>query len=501
MGPYFPSIFIFAISHFLNPCPSVCIRGSKLCASVSPWQSGFSRLSAHDRFARIAALRPSKAREAPLSRATEAPPECDRLAQLLGARVRRNYFGEHLSLEQWYGTPEMCVPNARSLSLLMPQGPDAEEFVNFAADPEKWLFLDTETTGLAGGTGTYPFLVGIAWWDAGGLQVEQFFMRDLDEEHSLLLELSERMAKRPVLVTFNGKTFDWPLLETRYRMTRAIPSFTPKVHLDFLHPARRLWRLRIGSVRLKDLERHVLCDEGRGLEWSRHDDIDSSLIPQMYFDYLRRGPAEPLAGIFRHNQMDLRGLAALAGKILMLLDCGSGIATATQPGAHDAIDVFGLSRIMHRRGHSARARELCESALRSGLPHPVERLAQRELAQLAKREKDYTRATSLWEELRRASSPVKRKKNALSVEETLNVIESAIEAAEQLAIYFEHRVKRPHRAAELIRASITELRDAQCAGGIESSRAYKIEARLTRRLIRLERRCAGRTEPELLIAQ
>ena len=142
-----------------------------------------------------------------------------------------------------------AAPNARTRAKLLES----------AADPEQWLFLDTETTGLAGGTGTYAFLVGIAWWDAGGLQVEQFFMRDLDEEHSLLLELSERMAKRPVLVTFNGKSFDWPLLETRYRMTRAIPSFTPKVHLDLLHPARQLWRLRLGSVRLKDLERHVLA--------------------------------------------------------------------------------------------------------------------------------------------------------------------------------------------------------------------------------------------------
>ena len=455
-------------------------------------------MSAHDKFARIAALRPSHVREAAASRAAEAPPECDRLAQLLGARVRRNHFGEHLSLEQWYATPEVCAPDARSLSLLMPQGPNAGEFLDFAADPENWLFLDTETTGLAGGTGTYPFLVGIAWWDAGGLQVEQFFMRDLDEEHSLLLELSERMAKRPVLVTFNGKSFDWPLLETRYRMTRSIPSFTPRVHLDFLHPARQLWRLRIGSVRLKDLERHILCDEGRALEWSRHDDIDSSLIPQMYFDYLRGGPAEPLAGIFRHNQMDLRGLAALAGKILTLLDCGHGIASARHPGSHDPMDVFGLSRIMHRRGHSARARELYESALRSGLPGPVERVAQRELAQLAKRENDYTRATSLWEDLRRTPALVKRKKNVLFVEGALKTLESAIEAAEQLAIYYEHRAKQPHRAAELMRASITELRDAQSVSGIETSRAKKIEARLARRLVRLERRCATTTAPELL---
>ena len=315
-------------------------------------------MSAHDKFAAIAALRPARAREAFPSYTVDVPPESDRLAQILGAQIRRNHFGEHLSLQRWYATPEMCAPDSRSLALLLPPGTNSGETLEIAADPGQWLFLDTETTGLAGGTGTYPFLVGIAWWDAGGLQVEQLFMRDLDEEHSLLLELSERIVARPVLVTFNGKSFDWPLLETRYRMTRVIPSFTPKVHLDFLHPARQLWRLRLGSVRLKDLERHVLCEQGRALEWSRQDDMDSSLIPQIYFDYLRGGSAEPLAGIFRHNQMDLRGLAALAGKILGLLDSGNGLANAALPATHDPIEVLGLSRILHRRGHSTRAREL-----------------------------------------------------------------------------------------------------------------------------------------------
>jgi uncharacterized protein len=109
-------------------------------------------------------------------------------------------------------------------------------------------FLRHGTTGLAGGSGTYAFLVGIAWWDGGGLEIEQFFMREYSEERSLLFALRERMAERPVLVTFNGKSFDWPLLETRF----SVP--TPRAHLDFLHPARNLWRLRLGSVRLSELE-------------------------------------------------------------------------------------------------------------------------------------------------------------------------------------------------------------------------------------------------------
>jgi uncharacterized protein YprB with RNaseH-like and TPR domain len=461
-------------------------------------------LSAIDKFAHIAALRPARKREEQPSRTLEVsanvPREADCISRLLGGRINRNHYGEHLSVQRWYATPELCVPDERSLSLLLPQTLYAEDLLQSACDPEQWLFLDTETTGLAGGTGTYPFLVGIAWWDAGGLQVEQFFMRDLDEEHSLLLELAGRMAQRPVLVTFNGKSFDWPLLETRYRMTRAIHAFPPKVHLDFLHPARQLWRLRLGSVRLKDIERHVLNGGGRGLDWSRHDDIDSSLIPQMYFDYLRGGPAEPLAGVFHHNRMDLRGLAAVAGKILTLLDSGHGIANAAHPDAHDPVDVLGLSRLLHRRGHPTRARELYEGALRAGLPHPVERLAQAELAKLAKRELDYTRAASLWENLRKTPKKTAPSEAAMLKEDAEKCQLAAIEAAEQLAIYYEHRVKQPRRAAELVREAIADLHEAKRTGGFTGSRANKIESRLAHRLARLERRCSDKTKIEFLQA-
>jgi hypothetical protein len=276
-------------------------------------------------------------------------------------------------------------------------------------------------------------------------------------------------------------------------MTRSVHTFSPKLHLDLLHPARQLWRLRLGSVRLKDLERQVLGNSDRSLDWSRQDDIDSSLIPQMYFDYLRGGPAEPLTGIFRHNQMDLRGLAALAGKILTLLDTGNGVPNAANAGTHHPMDVLGLSRLLRKRGHSSRARELYETALNFGLPRTVERLAQRELAQLAKRELDYTRAISLWDVLRQAPGQSKRNDAPLLVEDAQRALESAIEAAEQLAIYYEHRVKQPQRALELARGAITELRNALRDGKLPEDRGSRLETRLTRRLTRLERRCAPGT--------
>jgi uncharacterized protein YprB with RNaseH-like and TPR domain len=346
--------------------------------------------------------------------------------------------------------------NAAALRLLAPDAPAD------VANPEQWLFLDTETTGLSGGTGTYPFLVGIAWWDAGGLEVEQFFMRDHSEEHSLLVALAERMAERRVLVTFNGKSFDWPLLETRYRMTRTIRPPTPRAHLDFLHPARNLWRLRLGSVRLAELERHVLG-------WNRGADMMSELIPQIYFDFLRGGPPEPLVPIFHHNQMDLRGLAGLAGRVVSLL-------ADPESRGQDALELFGVSRICERRGETSRARKLYERSVAAELPAETDRAAKRSLARLAKREGDFTQARELWEGIAGNSR-------------------EGFEAYEQLAIYFEHHAREPHRAAAIMRKALAELRGANRLGTIAAT-AYRVSrTRFEHRLARLDRK-AGQSLPE-----
>jgi uncharacterized protein YprB with RNaseH-like and TPR domain len=272
-----------------------------------------------DKFSRLAALKP--ARGTTLRAAVRrAPNEEDSLSLLPGAAIATNHYGEHISVRTWFSSPEFFEPSDLTLELLSRTRRDvafSQRTRAALADPTKWLFLDTETTGLGGGTGTYAFLVGLAWWDAGGLQAEQLFMRDFAEEHSILHELAARLVERPVLITFNGKSFDWPLLENRFTLTRAIPTPRLAAHLDLLHPARALWTLRLGSVRLVELERHVL--DAPRLGWHREDDIVSSMIPEHYFDYLRGGPVGPLAAVVRHNQMDLRGLAALFGKVDMLL--------------------------------------------------------------------------------------------------------------------------------------------------------------------------------------
>lgn len=422
----------------------------------------------NDKFGHVSALRPVRT---PRRIATELPLESDRLGELLGAVAQRNRYGEHLVVRHWHAEPEACEANPDALRLLLPGVPEE------AADPNQWLFLDTETTGLAGGTGTYAFLVGIAWWDVGGLQVEQFFMRDHGEEHSLLLALAERMAERRVLVTFNGKSFDWPLLETRYRMTRQIRPRTPHAHLDLLHPARQLWRLRLESLRLSELERHILAD-GKRLAWDRTTDIPSHLIPQIYFDYLRGGAAEPVAAVFRHNAMDLRGLAALAGKMLTLV-------AEPESVDGDPLEIYGISRLLYRRGDHGRARQLYERALAAGLPGAVSRAARRELAQLAKRERDYPRAVSLWEELIESSGA------ACRTPTSGDYARGDLDAFEQLAIYYEHHAREPERAAELAREAIGELRRAVRAGDLDPHRYQRLKASLDHRLARLERKASA----------
>jgi uncharacterized protein len=388
--------------------------------------------------------------------ATEVLRESERLAQILGASTKQNQYGEYFALRCWFAEPRPCAPSALALRLLAPDAPEC------VLDPRQWLFLDSETTGLAGGSGTYAFLVGLAWWAGGGLEVEQFFLREYSEERSLLAALAERLKEHPVLVTFNGKSFDWPLLVTRYRMTRTTPP-PIQAHLDFLHPARSIWRLRLGSVRLAELEHHVLG-------WNRGPDLASELIPQIYFDFVRGGSCEPLIPIFEHNQMDLRALAGLSGRILSLL---------TDPEMHgqDALELYGVSRICDRRGESDRARELYQRTISAGLPVETDRAAEMYLARLAKRDGDFVLARELWEKM-------------------LGNSREGYESFEQLAIHFEHQLGQPQNALMIVRRALDELSVANRTGRIDPRLYHQIKAQFEHRLARLQRK-SGQSWPIL----
>jgi len=370
-----------------------------------------------------------------------------------------------LSVRNWHATPEFCAPSAGVIELLktVTSRRNSGEINPLLYDPEKWLFLDTETTGLAGGTGTYAFLIGIAWWDSGGLQVEQFLMRDFSEEHSVLLELAERLAQRPVLVTFNGKTFDWPLLQSRYVMTRIIRVPQLAAHLDLLHPARAVWKLRLRSVKLTELEAEVL--DAKRLGWDRADDVPSNMIPQFYFDYLRGRSVAPLAGVVRHNRNDLRGLAALFGKLNELL------SSDEHDGEADGLDLFGLSRYLDRRGERRRAEAACLAARDRGLPIAFDAIAQWELAKMAKRRGEHEGAAEIWEELARDADW-----RAL--------------ACEELASHYERRRKDFQTALKYARRAIVALRKRASAEPLagRATGDFRRFDRLSKKVERLEKR-------------
>lgn len=431
-----------------------------------------------DKLARLAALKPARLGVQRVEKpALCAPNQDDPLGQLLGAGVARNHFGEHLVIRHWYSTPEYVEPSSHTLELLSRTRDEtiAPKTHTTLKNPEKWLFLDTETTGLAGGTGTYAFLVGLAWWDGGGLQVEQFLMRDFTEEYSVLRELATRVRDRPVLLTFNGKSFDWPLLENRFAMTRSIAVPKLAAHLDLLHPARALWKLRLGSVRLVELEQRVL--DARSLGWRRDHDVESAQIPQHYFDYLRGGPVAPLAGVVKHNQMDLRGLAALFAKINAMLS-----ESADTLAEIESLDLFGLSRFLQRRGDATRAQSACTQALAIGLPPDVRPKAQRELALMARRQGQYDRAAEIWEEMVADS-------------------QDQLHGCEQLAIHYEHRVKDLRRAIQYTKLGLFTLSRERNASSRSSRNPYfaaryvKQEESFRERLARLERKMLPPSSP------
>jgi uncharacterized protein len=421
-----------------------------------------------ERFSRIAAFRPVVGREAVIAKAVNGRED---LLTQIGGEIGRNHYGEFVASRQWYDMPKKYEPSAEVLRLLLPRKCDGlEEVVRQAMDPEKWLFLDSETTGLAGGTGTYAVLIGLAWWESGGLRIEQLFLRDYDEEHSVLLELADRLKQRPVLVTFNGKSFDWPLLQSRFRMTRQIDVPELAAHLDFLHPARQLWRLQVGSTRLADLEQTVLGNET--LAWSRLHDVNSACIPDLYFQFLRTGAVEGIAGVFRHNAMDLRGLAALAGRVLQIL---------AEPDAQtEPLESYAISRLLARRGECTRARKLYERCLKAKLPEPIAREARHEAARLAKRERDFRRATELWNELADSSEP-------------------SFEALEQLAIYYERREKDYTEAIRITRSALSEIRRASRLCLVRPERHAKLSARLQQRLARVQRKVDQISSPGRLL--
>ena len=352
-------------------------------------------------------------------------PERYQAETLLDGEVIENSRGRYFLSEKLYASHQrhgsMEISHLAELPGELLTGISRDEIP--ACDPARWAFLDTETTGLAGGTGTCAFLIGVGTIEEAGFRVRLFFMRDFDEESAMLEGLADFLAGYEVLVTYNGKAYDAPLLETRYRLARLPFALERLHHLDLLHGARQLWKLRLESCRLADLEYEIL-----GVE--REGDLPGELIPYYYFEYLKTKQAFRLVPLFHHNVIDIVSLACLTAVVLPAFSSGG------EAGLRHGADLLGLARWLRRSKEYESALKLYQQAIEAGLADGSLFAALWEAALLEKKLARYESSLLTLSDLARVKNPYQQS------------------ALEELAKHREHRDKDFQTALEATEAAL-----------------------------------------------
>jgi uncharacterized protein YprB with RNaseH-like and TPR domain len=314
----------------------------------------------------------------------------------LGGTVVESELGRHLEIERHY--PFDHLHGQFQLDRLTPLA------------VRRWAYLDTETTGLAGGAGTLAFLIGAASISAEGFTLKQWFIREHGEEASALHSLSTYLKDFDTLVTYNGKSYDQPLLETRYTLNRQRTPFSHLEHMDLLYGARRLWKLRFESCRLVELERQILGHERIG-------DVPGELIPQLYFEFLRTGRAHKLQPVLEHNALDILSLAFLAAIIPNVFD--DPMACQLQHGA----ELSGLARWLASQDRLEEAAALYRRAVDAEISDPLLFRSLWEWSLVEKKRENLTESLTLWSDLAKSRNPFRA------------------DALVELAKYYEHTEK------------------------------------------------------------
>ena len=356
------------------------------------------------------------------------PPNCIQEATPYGpVAVRREWF------------PDDGSQDVAALSTCLGFAPD---------ELRRPLFLDTETTGLSGGTGTVAFLVGLAWREGEGLALAQYFLCDFDQEQALLWAVGQCISLAGVLVSYNGRSFDWPLLQTRLVLRRAKWPSPP--HLDLLTLARRIFRPRLPDCALQTIEQSVL-------DLHRADDLPGSLIPSRYFAWLRQGDPRVLDPVFLHNQQDVLSMALLLARFETLL----GGSDEMHP-----LDRFGRARFLEARGFQLEAireyRQLWREHQVGGALRATRGALGLRLARLLRRQ-------GRWEEARAV------------LEECWHTQTYPYPAAIELAKLLEHQARDLSAARQIVSDALRLL-----AVAVVSNAQWRMD--LERRQQRLERR-------------
>lgn len=417
--------------------------------------------------------------EARSAKVEDPPVRADDMARaaiVLGGAVVERSEGAVIVVDREYGadmlhgrTPigdivSVIVEGAEALQLMGRAWPSAKGVEGAGRSEDRpLLFLDLETTGLFGGAGTQAFLVGCAAIDGGSIRVRQFLLPGFEHERAVLAEMQAWAASHGALITYNGRTFDVPLIETRFMFHRVPCPLDGVPHLDMLHAARRLWRQRPmttgpdpddSSCSLSVLEKHIA-----GLH--RVGDVPGYEIPSRFFRFVRGGDARPLEAVLEHNRLDLISLAAVLARAITLITHGPSAATTAQ-------EAYGLARVYERAGAHDNAEasllRTIEFARRVGAEPEVHGEALRRLAWIRRRARRPHDAADAWKELAalpRCAASLRR------------------EATEALAIHHEHRLKDLQVARQHTLELLTE-------SGTNA-------ARVRHRLERLERKLARQT--------
>lgn len=289
------------------------------------------------------------------------------------------------------------------------------------SSPEDILFIDTETTGLAGGTGTIAFMIGLGWLNGDKFIVHQYFITQLSHEEGMLELLGEVVRRFRCLVSFNGKSYDIPLLTTRFVLNRLPFPFQDQAHIDLLHQTRSLWRLAMENCKLKTVETDLL-------NLYRKDDIPGDIIPEIYFDYLRTNDTEKIERIFYHNRFDI--ISMLANLILIMKSLKSRL-----PEVNPLVD-FAKGKLFNRKNDIDRSIAHYRNVLESSISLTRRQKTMLELAQIYKKTNQYEKALPLWEESTDQQYPF------------------SFEPYIELAKYYEHHQKDLEKALEIIESAM-----------------------------------------------
>lgn len=397
----------------------------------------------------------------------EAVMDIAKVGAVLGGVPVQTTFGQCLVIDRRYeaerfhgdiriGECEVC--DAEGLRILDPSLPSLEPRAP-SPGPRRTIFIDLETTGLSGGAGTVAFLVGCGYFDLGAFQVRQFLLTSYASERALLAAVAEFFEGADLIVTYNGKTFDVPVMETRWMFHRMRMPLEDVPHFDMLHPARRLWKARAdtieeGGCRLGTLERTLF-------DVARVGDVPGFEIPGRYFQFLRNGDARPLEPVLEHNRLDLVSLAAVMAHAVRLARDGHICC-------RDAAEALALGKVFERAELHSRA----EAAYRFAAECDdiaVQGEALYRLGLRLRRDRRFGEAAEVWREVMALTEPRHVRRQFAELRQF---------ATEALAIHHEHRERDLEGARELALFALEE------AGGSAAEGMRHRLARLDRKLSR-----------------